>query len=109
MDWKTSSSSAFYLSAEKSLVKTEEELLAFDFEDLVNGLGGALGLFLGWSLLHIFGEIFKLLQQIRGWVLGGWVFFVSNIWKIFLKEIILREEPKVLISSKSCILCMHLM
>ena len=28
-------------------------MLAFDFEDLVNGLGGALGLFLGWSLLYI--------------------------------------------------------
>ena len=68
VDWKTSSSSAFYLSAEKSLVKTEEELLAFGFEDLVNGLGGALGLFLGWSLLHISGQIFKLVQQIRGWV-----------------------------------------
>ena len=83
VDWKTSSSSAFYLSAEKSLVKTEEELLAFDFEDLVNGLGGALGLFLGWSLLHIFGEIFKLLQQIRGWVLGGWVFLFQTFGRYF--------------------------
>ena len=83
VDWKTSSSSAFYLSAEKSLVKTEEELLAFDFEDLVNGLGGALGLFLGWSLLHIFGEIFKLLQQIRGWVLGGWAFLFQTFGRYF--------------------------
>ena len=31
----------------------QEELLVFDFEDLINGLGGALGLFLGWSILYI--------------------------------------------------------
>ena len=31
----------------------QEELLVFDFEDLVNGIGGALGLFLGWSFLHL--------------------------------------------------------
>ena len=32
-------------------------MLAFDSEDLVNGLGGALGLFLGWSLLYISNQI----------------------------------------------------
>ena len=31
----------------------QEELLVFDFEDLINGIGGALGLFLGWSILYI--------------------------------------------------------
>ena len=31
----------------------QEELLVFDFEDLVNGIGGALGLFLGWSILQL--------------------------------------------------------
>ena len=66
--WKTSSSSSFFLSAEKTIVKTEEELLAFDFEDLVNGLGGALGLFLGWSLLHIFYQCFQFLHQSREWL-----------------------------------------
>ena len=39
--------------AEKTSVEGQEELLVFDFEDLVNGLGGALGLFLGWSILYI--------------------------------------------------------
>ena len=46
-------------------MKTEEELLAFDFEDLVNGLGGALGLFLGWSLLYMFNQFVKVLLIIR--------------------------------------------
>ena len=39
--------------AEKTSVEGQEELLVFDFEDLINGLGGALGLFLGWSILYI--------------------------------------------------------
>ena len=38
------------------MLKKEEDVLAFDSEDLVNGLGGALGLFLGWSLLYIFNQ-----------------------------------------------------
>ena len=46
-------------------MKTEEELLAFDFEDLVNGLGGALGLFLGWSLLYMFNQFVHTLLIIR--------------------------------------------
>ena len=58
--WRTKSSSSFYLSAEKTLIKHEEELLTFDSGDLLNGLGGALGLFLGWSLLHICNECFQL-------------------------------------------------
>ena len=39
--------------AEKTSVEAEEENLLFDFEDLVNGIGGAMGLFLGWSILSI--------------------------------------------------------
>ena len=62
--WKASHSSSFFLSAEKTRIKSEEELLAFDFEDLVNGLGGALGLFLGWSLLFIFNQFVHALQMI---------------------------------------------
>ena len=39
--------------AEKTSVEGQEELLLFDFEDLINGIGGALGLFLGWSILQL--------------------------------------------------------
>ena len=46
-------------------MKTEEELLAFDFEDLVKGLGGALGLFLGWSLLYMFNQFVHTLLFVR--------------------------------------------
>ena len=51
--WDVDYSSAFFLMAEKTSVEGQEELLVFDFEDLVNGIGGALGLFLGWSILYI--------------------------------------------------------
>ena len=51
--WDVDYSSAFFLMAEKTSVEGQEELLVFDFEDLINGIGGALGLFLGWSILYI--------------------------------------------------------
>ena len=53
INWPADYSSAFYLMAEKTSVEGEEELLVFDFEDLLNGIGGALGLFLGWSILYL--------------------------------------------------------
>ena len=51
--WSADFSSAFFLMAEKTSVEGQEELLVFDFEDLINGIGGALGLFLGWSILYL--------------------------------------------------------
>ena len=49
-------------------MKTEEEMLAFDTDDLINGVGGALGLFLGWSLLHIFNQCFQFISKTREWI-----------------------------------------
>ena len=54
-----SSSSAFFLSAEKTRIRLEEELVVFGFDDVVNGIGGALGLFLGWSILYIVLESYR--------------------------------------------------
>ena len=51
--WKRTWSSAFYMTAESTLVRKEEEFLVFDKSDLINGIGGAMGLFLGWSLLSL--------------------------------------------------------
>ena len=59
IEWKLPSSSAFFLSAEKTRIRLEEELVVFGFEDVVNGIGGALGLFLGWSILHIVLESYR--------------------------------------------------
>ena len=51
--WDVNYSSAFILTAEKTSVEGQEELYVFDSEDLINGIGGALGLFLGWSILYL--------------------------------------------------------
>ena len=62
--WRVSWSSAFFLSAEKTRVRLEEELEVFGIEDVVNGVGGALGLFLGWSILYIVMESCKTLANL---------------------------------------------
>ena len=50
--------------AEKTSVEGQEELLDFDQEDLINGIGGALGLFLGWSILYIGNILISVICQI---------------------------------------------
>ena len=52
-NWKRDWSSAFYLHAENTILKKEEEFWVFDMSDTINGIGGAMGLFLGWSLLFL--------------------------------------------------------
>ena len=60
-DW----SSAFYLQAKETLVRMESENWLFDNSDLVNGIGGAMGLFLGWSVLYLVSEGGNLVK--RAW------------------------------------------
>ena len=55
--WKHGWSSAFYLAPEKTEVRREEEFWAFDFSDVINGIGGAMGLFLGWSVLYLVNQL----------------------------------------------------
>ena len=62
VDWKHDWSSAFYLAAETSLLRREEEYLVFDMSDTVNGIGGAMGLFRGLSVLDL---AFQIIVMIR--------------------------------------------
>ena len=55
--------------AEKTSVEGQEELLVFDFEDLINGIGGALGLFLGWSFLYLLTEAYNILPAFYQYLL----------------------------------------
>ena len=68
LTWKHHWSSSFFLEAERTRVKNEEELLTFDYTDTLNGIGGAMGLFLGWSLLNILSScsswIWRALQRL---------------------------------------------
>ena len=64
VDWKHDWSSAFYLAAETSLLRREEEYLVFDMSDTVNGIGGAMGLFLGWSLLFLVRQLASVVRDL---------------------------------------------
>ena len=57
--------------AEKTSVEGQEELLVFDFEDLINGIGGALGLFLGWSILYLLTEAYNILPAFYQYLLSN--------------------------------------
>ena len=62
--WKQDWSSAFYLHAETTKQRLEEEYWVFDSSDALNGIGGALGLFLGWSLLFILQKFLTMCLKI---------------------------------------------
>ena len=70
--WKHDWSSSFYLAAERTRIRTEEEFLAFDIPDTINGIGGALGLFLGWSLLF-------LIEQCTSVTINAFRYFLIEI------------------------------
>ena len=70
--WKHNWSSSLFLEAERTMVRHEEELWAFDFDDTLNGIGGAMGLFLGWSLLTILSSCSS----------GSWRALQSLYWKM---------------------------
>jgi len=74
VSWKREWSSAFYFGAERTEVRREEEFWIFDSSDTLNGIGGALGLFLGWSVLY-------LANQIAVWILIIYKKILPNIAK----------------------------
>ena len=74
VSWKRQWSSAFYLGADRTEVRREEEFWIFDSSDTLNGIGGALGLFLGWSVLY-------LINQLVAGVVGSYRHILSIIPK----------------------------
>ena len=64
-----SSGDALLWYASTDLVKEEEELI-FPFESMVSELGGALGLFLGFSFFGIFDSVFLTLHVIFAKLFG---------------------------------------
>ena len=55
--WRHDWSSAFYLAVKTTEVMKTEEFLIFDLSDTISGIGGSLGLFLGWSVLYMIKNI----------------------------------------------------
>ena len=45
------------------MVKIEEEFFIFDMSDTVNGIGGAMGLFLGWSVLDLAFQVTVMIRS----------------------------------------------
>ena len=60
--WRSNWSSAFYLEAKFTSFDVIEEYWAFDFSDTINGIGGVMTLFLGWSLYLILHEVYLVVQ-----------------------------------------------
>ena len=50
--------------ADKTMVRKEEEFWVFDLSDTINGIGGALGLFLGWSGLYLATQFVIVIRTI---------------------------------------------
>ena len=67
--WKHNYSSSFYLSAKRSLFRKEEEFWAFQLSDAINGIGGALGLCLGWSGAYIVTEVINVARATFEYIL----------------------------------------
>ena len=65
--WKHDWSSAFYLAPSKTEFRQDKEFLVFDKSDTINGIGGAMGLFLGWSVLYLIHQLSAIVNTIWGW------------------------------------------
>ena len=61
--WKMDWSSTFYLDVKTSSFTRQDEFYAYDIWDLTSGLGGLMGLFIGWSFLSIFFSFIDLFRK----------------------------------------------
>ena len=66
--------------------------MVFGFEDLVNGIGGALGLFLGWSLLQVLLEGYKHIKII-------WNCLDKMIGRVKSCAVKVKPEPSIVYQS----------
>ena len=55
-NWGRNWSASFYLDVKTSSFTRQDEFYAYDIWDLTSGLGGLMGLFIGWSFLSISRE-----------------------------------------------------
>jgi hypothetical protein len=73
--WKHDWSSAFYLEPKTTEVAKTEEFLVFDLSDTISGIGGSLGLFLGWSVLYVIQNIFNGMKRFFNYLLSIYILF----------------------------------
>ena len=90
--WNHNWSSAFHLELETSEVRQEQEFLVFDLFDTLNGIGGAMGLFLGWSVFYLVGHLANGVKNIwrssmNSQMVGLFYPFVLYSSTVFFKDI----------------------
>ena len=62
--WASNWTSSFYLEPHSASHEVSEEFLSYDVGALIGDVGGFLGLFLGWSLLSLFGSLSNTMSRI---------------------------------------------
>ena len=63
-NWGRYWSASFYLDVKTSSFIKQTEFYAYDIWDLTSGLGGLMGLFIGWSFLSIIFLLYQGLENI---------------------------------------------
>ena len=73
-NWTRNWTSAFFLHSSSSSPLRSSEYITFDSHQLMSDIGGYLGLFLGWSILHMGLEmptgVLKFARHLYQWSLG---------------------------------------
>ena len=73
-NWTRNWTSAFFLHSSSSSPLRSAEYITFDSHQLMSDIGGYLGLFLGWSILHMGLEmpawVLQFVRQLYHWTLG---------------------------------------
>ena len=65
-NWARNWSSSFYLDVKTSSFITQTEFYAYDIWNLTSGLGGLMGLFIGWSFLSIIFLVYRTTERVLG-------------------------------------------
>ena len=63
LKWRKRWSSAIFIHAKITALEINDEYWDFDIADTLNGIGGVMGLFLGWSLYLILYKTYLLVQR----------------------------------------------
>ena len=58
-NWGRNWSAAFYMDVATSSFTHQTEFYAYDIWELTSGLGGLMGIFLGWSFLFVIVQIYQ--------------------------------------------------
>ena len=64
--WGRNWSASFYLDVKTSSFIQQTEFYAYDIWNLTSGLGGLMGLFIGWSFLSIIFLVYRTTERVLG-------------------------------------------